>query len=38
MTKSGALNEEIKRKAHGSSSQSKVLVTKNRGRSKKKKN
>lgn len=31
MTKGGILNEEMRRKAHGSSSQSKVLVTENRG-------
>nr|KYP44187.1 Retrovirus-related Pol polyprotein from transposon TNT 1-94 [Cajanus cajan] len=34
--KSGALNEEMRRKAQGSSSQSEVLVTENRGRSQKK--
>jgi len=33
MAKSGALNEEMRRKAHGSSSQSEMLVTKARGRS-----
>ena len=32
MTKTSALNEEMRRKAHGTSSQSKVLVTENRGR------
>lgn len=35
MAKSGALNEEMRRKAHGSSSQSEVLVTENRGRTQK---
>ena len=32
MAKSGVLNEELRRKAQGSSSQSHVLVTENRGR------
>jgi len=35
MVKSNALNEEMKRKAHGSSSQSEVLVIENKGRSQK---
>nr|KYP39014.1 Retrovirus-related Pol polyprotein from transposon TNT 1-94 [Cajanus cajan] len=34
--KSGALNEEMRRKAHDSLSQSEVLITKNRGKSQKK--
>ena len=33
MTKTSTLNEEMRRKAQGISSQSEVLVTKNRGRS-----
>ncbi|RDX93850.1 hypothetical protein CR513_23834, partial [Mucuna pruriens] len=37
MVKGSVLNEEMRRKAQGSSSQSEVLVTKNRGRSQKKK-
>jgi len=36
LAKSGALNEEIRRKAYGSSSQSDMLVTEIRGRSQKK--
>ena len=36
MAKSGAFNEEMRRKAHGSSSQSDMLVTEIRGRSQKK--
>ncbi|RDX61441.1 hypothetical protein CR513_60332, partial [Mucuna pruriens] len=36
MVKGSVLNEEMRRKAQGSSSQSKVLVTENRGRSQKK--
>ena len=36
MVKSGALNEEMRKKAHGSSSQSEMLVTEARGRSQKK--
>ncbi|RDX95980.1 hypothetical protein CR513_21418, partial [Mucuna pruriens] len=36
MVKDSVLNEEMRRKAQGSSSQSELLVTKNRGRSKKK--
>ena len=35
MAKSGALNEEMRRKTHGSSSQSEMLVTEARGRSQK---
>lgn len=35
MAKSGALNEEMRRKAQGSSSQSEVLITENRGKSQK---
>ena len=34
--KGGILNKEMRRKAHGSSSQPKVLVTENRGRNHKK--
>ena len=36
MTKTSALNEEMRRKAQGTSSQSEVLATENRGRSQKK--
>ena len=36
MAKGGALNEEMRRKAQGTSSQSEVLVTENRGRSQRK--
>ncbi|KAL2347981.1 hypothetical protein Fmac_001981 [Flemingia macrophylla] len=36
MAKSGALNEEMRRKTHGTSSYSEVLVTENKGRSQKK--
>nr|KYP46698.1 hypothetical protein KK1_031660 [Cajanus cajan] len=36
MAKSDVLNEEIKRKTHGTSSHSKVLVIENRGKNQKK--